>query len=72
MFEGARMDVIEKLVIELESEMAKGKSWAERYDELEYKFDVLCDALYKIRNLDPAEEEACGWIANEALLKVGK
>ena len=66
------MDVIEKLIIELESEMAKAKSWAERYDELEYKFDVLCDALYKIRNLDPAEEDACGWIANEALLKVGK
>jgi hypothetical protein len=66
------MDVIEGLVIELESEIAKGKSWATHYDELDYKFEILCDALYKIRNLDPAEEEACGWIANEALLKVGK
>ena len=66
------MDVIEGLVIELEREIAKAKSWALHYDELDYKFDVLCDALYKIRNLNPDEEEACGWIANEALLKVGR
>jgi len=66
------MDVIEGLVIELESEIAKAKSWAVHYDELDYKFGILCDALYAIRNLDPAEEEQCGWIANDALLKVGK
>ena len=66
------MDVIEGLVIELESEIAKAKSWATQYDELDAKFEILCDALYAIRNLDPAEEEQCGWIANDALLKVGK
>jgi hypothetical protein len=66
------MDVIEGLIIELESEIAKNKSWAQQYDELDYKFEILCDALYAIRNLNPDEEEQCGWIANDALLKVGK
>jgi len=66
------MDVIEGLVRELESEKAKQLAWAAHYDEMDRKFELVCDALYKIRNLDPAEEEACGWIANEALGMVGK
>jgi len=66
------MDVIEGLIIELEVEKSKQLSWAMHYDEMDRKFEIVCTALYKIRNLDPAEEEACGWIANEALLQVGK
>jgi len=66
------MDVIEGLIIELEVEKSKQLSWAMHYDEMDRKFEIVCTALYKIRNLDPAEEESCGWIANEALGMVGK
>ena len=43
-----------------------------KFDELDVQFEILVEALYKIRNLDPAEEEACGWIANDALNKVNR
>jgi hypothetical protein len=66
------MDVIEGLVHELEVEKSKQLSWAMHYDEMNRKFEIICNALYKIRNLDPAEEEACGWIAKTALKDTGE
>ena len=63
---------IEDMKIQIESEKEEGRGWMLKFDELDVQFEILVEALYKIRNLDPAEEEACGWIANEALNKVNR
>ena len=63
---------IEDLKRQIENEKEEGRGWMLKFDELDVQFEILVEALYKIRNLDPAEEEACGWIANEALNKVNR
>jgi len=63
---------IEDMKIQIESEKEEGRGWMLKFDELDVQFEILVEALYKIRNLDPSEEEACGWIANEALNKVNR
>jgi hypothetical protein len=63
---------IEDLKLQINNEKEEGRGWMLKFDELDVQFEILVEALYKIRNLDPAEEEACGWIANEALNKVNR
>jgi len=63
---------IEDLKLQISNEKEEGRGWMLKFDELDVQFEILVEALYKIRNLDPAEEEACGWIANEALNKVNR
>ena len=63
---------IEDMKIQIESAKEEGRGWMLKFDELDVQFEILVEALYKIRNLDPAEEEACGWIANDALNKVNR
>ena len=63
---------IEDMKIQIESAKEEGRGWMFKFDELDVQFEILVEALYKIRNLDPAEEEACGWIANDALNKVNR
>ena len=65
-------DSIEDLKLQVEAEKEEGRGWMLKFDEFDVQFEILVEALYKIRNLDPAEEEACGWIANEALNKVNR
>ena len=66
------MNSIEDLKLQVEAEKEEGRGWMLKFDELDVQFEILVEALYKIRNLDPAEEEACGWIANDALNKVNR
>jgi len=63
---------IEDLKLQINNEKEEGRGWMLKFDELDVQFEILVEALYKIRNLDPAEEEACGWIANDALNKVNR
>ena len=63
---------IEDMKIQIESAKEEGRGWMLKFDELDVQFEILVETLYKIRNLDPAEEEACGWIANDALNKVNR
>jgi hypothetical protein len=63
---------IEDLKLQINNEKEEGRGWMLKFDELDVQFEILVEALYKILNLDPAEEEACGWIANEALNKVNR
>ena len=63
---------VEDMKIQIESAKEEGRGWMLKFDELDVQFEILVEALYKIRNLDPAEEEACGWIANDALNKVNR
>ena len=65
-------DRMEALMIELGSEKAISKSWAQHYDQLHGKYEKLCDALYKIVGLDEYERETCMWIAKDALKDVGE
>jgi len=65
-------DLIDEMSLRIESEKEEGRGWMLKFDELDVQFETLVEALYKIRNLDPAEEEACGWIANDALNKVNR
>jgi hypothetical protein len=65
-------DLIDEMSLRIESEKEEGRGWMLKFDELDVQFEILVEALYKIRNLDPAEEEACGWIANDALNKVNR
>jgi len=66
------MDTIEQLMIELGSEKAISKSWAQHYDQLHGKYEKLCDALYKIVGLEEHEIETCVWVAKEALKDTGE
>ncbi|CAB4127605.1 hypothetical protein UFOVP95_34 [uncultured Caudovirales phage] len=66
------MDTIEQLMIELGSEKAKLKSWSRHYDELDQRFEKLCDALYKIVGLEEHELNTAPWAARIALQEVEK
>ena len=59
-------------MIELASEKAQVKSWARHYDELDQRFEKLCDALYKIVGLEEHELETAPWVAKIALQEVDK
>ena len=65
-------DLIDDMKLQIESEKEDGRGWMLKFDELDAQFEIVVDALYRIRNLDPAEEGDCGWIADEALRKVNK
>jgi hypothetical protein len=47
-------------------------SWARHYDELDQRFEKLCDALYQIVGLEDHELETARWTARIALQEVNK
>jgi hypothetical protein len=61
------MDMIEKLVGEIEVEMLRKDKWIKRYGELEYRFETLREALVKIRYASAFEEHRIKHIARMAL-----
>ncbi len=65
-------DRMEEVMILLGTKMAEIKSWSRHYDELDQRFEKLCDALYKIVGLEEHELETAPWIAKTALTEIGK
>jgi hypothetical protein len=66
------MDVIEGLVAELESEIAKGKSWAREYDEACRKLDRACDVIHMFIASESDEFVDCQTIAKQVLKELGR
>ena len=64
------MDMIEKLVGELEVEIHRKDQWIRRYGELDYRFETLVNALRQIANLSDDREHRARFIARMALDEV--
>ena len=65
-------EALKEMAFEIESERAQVKMWVRHYDELDQRFEKLCDALYKIVGFEEHEYETAPWVARIALQEVGK
>lgn len=65
-------DRMEEVMFLLGCKEAELKSWARHYDDLDRRFEKLCDALYKIVGLEEHELDTAPWIARSALTEGGK
>jgi len=65
-------DRMEEVMILLGAKHAEVKSWVRHYDELDKRFEKVCDALYKIVGLEEHELDTASWLAKTALQDVDK